>query len=77
MNSDENRISVRRLKTFLENLKNIFAQKDHVHTTVNGHTVESNVPINAKFLDYKVIKQSDYDSLQKRGTNIIYFINGE
>ena len=28
-----------------------FAAKDHTHTTVNGHTVESDVPENAKFTD--------------------------
>lgn len=27
------------------------AEKDHTHTTVNGHTVESDVPVNAKFTD--------------------------
>ena len=28
-----------------------FAEKNHTHTTINGHTVESDVPVNAKFTD--------------------------
>ena len=58
--TDEKGISVRRLKTFLTNLKNIFASKDHTHTTVNGHTVESNVPENAVFTDTKYSKLSEF-----------------
>ncbi len=49
--TDEKGISVRRLKTFLTNLKDMFALKDHSHTTVNGHTVNSDVPSDAKFTD--------------------------
>lgn len=33
------------------NYSSYAASKDHSHTTVNGHTVESNVPANAKFTD--------------------------
>lgn len=51
MSQNEKIISVRRLKTFLTNLKAIFADKNHTHTTVNGHTVNSDVPLNAKFTD--------------------------
>lgn len=90
--NETNGISLRRLKTFLTNLKNIFAEKKHSHATsditgldnalsnkapknhthtksqitdfptsmpanggnsdtVNGHTVNSDVPANAKFTD--------------------------
>lgn len=39
------------LLRFFQGLKNVFAAKNHTHTTVNGHTVESDVPANAKFTD--------------------------
>lgn len=39
------------LQRFFNGLKNVFAAKNHTHTTVNGHTVESDVPANAKFTD--------------------------
>lgn len=39
------------LLRFFQGLKNVFALKSHTHTTVNGHTVESDVPSGAKFTD--------------------------
>lgn len=48
--NETNGISVRRLRTFLTSLKNIFATSDHTHATVNGHSVESDVPADAKFM---------------------------
>lgn len=39
------------LQRFFNGLKNVFALKSHTHTTVNGHTVESDVPSGAKFTD--------------------------
>lgn len=39
------------LNNFYTKIKNNFALKSHSHTTVNGHTVESDVPANAKFTD--------------------------
>lgn len=44
-------ITLRRLKTFLKSLENKFALKNHSHTTVNGHTVNTDVPSGAKFTD--------------------------
>lgn len=39
------------LQRFFNGLKNVFALKDHSHTTVNGHTVNADVPSGAKFTD--------------------------
>ncbi len=39
------------IKRFLENLKKLFAPISHTHTSVNGHTIDSDVPVNAKFTD--------------------------
>lgn len=44
-------VTLRRLKTFLKFLENKFALKNHSHTTVNGHTVNTDVPSGAKFTD--------------------------
>lgn len=63
-------VTLRRLKTFLKFLENRFAFKNHTHTTVNGHTVNSNVPANAKFTDttypisYKTIDASFLNSFR-------------
>ena len=38
-------------KTYLDTELAKKADTDHTHTTVNGHTVESNVPVDAKFTD--------------------------
>ena len=35
----------------VEGLSDEFAPKGHTHSTVNGHTVECDVPKNAKFTD--------------------------
>lgn len=39
------------LLRFFQGLKNVFAAKNHSHTTVNGHTVNADVPSGAKFTD--------------------------
>ena len=39
------------LNSLYSKIKNNFAVKSHSHTTVNGHTVESNVPANATFTE--------------------------
>lgn len=63
-------VTLRRLKTFLKYLENKFALNNHTHITVNGHTVNSNVPANAKFTDttypisYKTIDTSFLNSFR-------------
>ena len=37
------------LKSFYSKISDMFSAKNHTHTTVNGHTVESDVPANANF----------------------------
>lgn len=48
----------------VDGLSENYAPKEHTHSTVNGFTVESNVPANAKFTDTTYsVATSDSDGL--------------
>ena len=61
------------LLRFFQGLKNLFALKTHTHTTVNGHTVNADVPSGAKFTDTTYSSKSAVNG----GTDVSLVTTGE